>query len=67
MSETADAFHDHLDICQQCREHPFQLCSVGTDILRSAATACPVCGLVGCDSCPDEPYSGYGGVGYPRA
>jgi hypothetical protein len=26
-------FHLHLDDCKRCREHPFDLCSVGKDIL----------------------------------
>ena len=29
-------FHDHLDVCKQCREHPFGLCSVGARLLREA-------------------------------
>jgi hypothetical protein len=24
-----DLFHDHLDECEQCREHPFDLCPEG--------------------------------------
>ena len=29
-------FHAHLDICEQCREHPFNLCDVGDRLLHSA-------------------------------
>ncbi len=31
-------FHDHLDACRQCREHPFDLCLIGAAILRIVAT-----------------------------
>lgn len=30
------AFHAHLDICEQCRERPFDLCRVGDALLRNA-------------------------------
>ncbi len=33
-------FHDHLDICKQCREHPMDLCMVGAVLLRKEATKC---------------------------
>lgn len=29
-------FHDHLDACEQCREHPFELCPVGEKKLLEA-------------------------------
>ncbi len=29
----ADIFHAHLDVCQRCREHPFDLCQTGFDFL----------------------------------
>lgn len=32
-----DKFHAHLDVCSQCRNHPFGLCSVGARLLREAA------------------------------
>lgn len=32
------AFHEHLDECAQCRNHPFDLCGVGATLLRLAAT-----------------------------
>ena len=31
-----NVFHDHLDVCKQCREHPFALCPVGADALEQA-------------------------------
>lgn len=33
-----DKFHKHLDICAQCRNHPFDLCSEGAKLLKYAAT-----------------------------
>lgn len=30
---TVDNFHDHLDACEQCREHPLDLCGLGTLLL----------------------------------
>lgn len=30
-----DRFHAHLDICYQCREHPFSLCKEGAKILTN--------------------------------
>lgn len=38
MNATVDAFHTHLDVCKQCREHPFQLCPVGAVLLAAAAS-----------------------------
>jgi hypothetical protein len=32
-----DAFHAHLDICKQCADHPFDLCTVGSDLLYAAS------------------------------
>jgi hypothetical protein len=32
-----DAFHRHLDQCEQCREHPFALCREGDILIRAAA------------------------------
>lgn len=34
-SEMTNIFHDHLDVCKQCREHPFNLCVVGLAAMRS--------------------------------
>lgn len=33
------AFNTHLDGCEQCAEHPFELCSVGRELLESEARA----------------------------
>lgn len=30
-----DAFHAHLDECEQCRNRPHNLCSVGESLLRT--------------------------------
>lgn len=27
-------FHEHLDVCEQCRENPFDLCKSGLMILN---------------------------------
>jgi len=35
--EAIDKFHSHLDVCEQCRNHPFGLCSTGAELLRDAA------------------------------
>jgi hypothetical protein len=29
------AFHLHLDECEQCREHPFDLCAAGKTALEA--------------------------------
>ncbi len=31
-----DIFHNHLNICQQCRNNPFDLCPVGAKLLGQA-------------------------------
>jgi hypothetical protein len=31
-------FHDHLDICEQCRNHPLHLCAVGVRLLYASVT-----------------------------
>ncbi len=38
MNADPTFFHNHLDICEQCRKHPFALCPVGQSILVSAAS-----------------------------
>jgi hypothetical protein len=30
-------FHDHLDVCRQCRNRPFDLCPTGDRLLRATA------------------------------
>ena len=41
MTDRIDAFHAHLDECEQCREHPFDLCPLGGPLLESAASGLP--------------------------
>lgn len=31
----SNVFHDHLDVCKQCREHPFNLCLAGAAAMQS--------------------------------
>ena len=31
--ESMEKFHAHLDMCKQCRDHPFGLCKVGESLL----------------------------------
>lgn len=31
-------FHAHLDVCSQCENHPFALCTIGAKLLKEAAT-----------------------------
>lgn len=31
-----DKFHEHLDGCSQCRNHPFDLCCIGRILLHAA-------------------------------
>lgn len=35
MTEPAAPFHAHLDICERCRERPFDLCPRGDLLLRT--------------------------------
>jgi len=34
-----DKFHNHLDVCKQCRDNPFGLCTVGASLLQQAGSA----------------------------
>jgi hypothetical protein len=36
---TIVVFHQHLDVCEQCRDNPFALCVIGDRLLREAAEA----------------------------
>jgi hypothetical protein len=36
MNPLQEAFNKHLDTCEQCHGHPFNLCSVGRILLESA-------------------------------
>ena len=38
VGATSNAYHDHLDRCTWCREHPFALCAEGARALREAAS-----------------------------
>jgi hypothetical protein len=38
VDKAIDKFHSHLDVCEQCRNHPFNLCPTGATLLRNAAT-----------------------------
>jgi len=42
-----DRFHAHLDICSQCRNNPFGLCSTGAKLLKEAATGEDMCSILG--------------------
>jgi hypothetical protein len=37
LRELSDRFHAHLDVCQQCSRHPFELCGIGHRLLARAA------------------------------
>jgi len=34
-----ERFHRHLDVCVQCREHPFDLCILGGVLLMSTVVS----------------------------
>lgn len=65
-----NAYHDHLDRCAQCREHPFALCAEGAAALRKEAlrpfTGPTAAGCAGCTEtthpCDDCPAVGAAGV-----
>ena len=42
-----DRFHAHLDVCEQCREHPFELCEIGELLLRRVPADLPVPNFAG--------------------
>ncbi len=39
VKPTPNVFHEHLDVCQRCREQPFNLCLIGQLKLAEAAAA----------------------------
>jgi hypothetical protein len=39
VTDEIDAFHAHLDVCRQCRDHPFQLCRTGAELLVKAGAS----------------------------
>ena len=42
-------FHEHLDVCTQCRTRPMELCALGAQLLKTTAVrdvlpiSCPGC------------------------
>lgn len=38
VEQKINRFHEHLDCCEQCRNHPFALCFVGARLLHNAGT-----------------------------
>jgi hypothetical protein len=34
-------YHDHLDVCDWCAEHPFDLCPTGNRTIREEAAMIP--------------------------
>jgi hypothetical protein len=37
LEERTKRFHDHLDLCEHCDKHPFDLCAVGRSLLLATA------------------------------
>jgi len=37
MQIRAARFHEHIDVCKQCEQHPFALCEVGRALLEGTA------------------------------
>ena len=37
LEDRTRKFHDHLDRCVQCREHPLELCPVGRVLILGTA------------------------------
>lgn len=37
VTESMKKFHAHLDVCKQCRDHPFALCKVGEPLLLATS------------------------------
>lgn len=35
MLERGDKLHRHLDVCEQCEQHPFDLCPIGAKLLTA--------------------------------
>ena len=33
-----EKFHAHLDVCEKCAKHTFDLCATGAELLEKAAT-----------------------------
>ena len=47
----SDPFHQHLDVCKQCADHPFDLCAEGAKLIREVAL-----GLSPTGRAPSEPH-----------
>lgn len=39
LLEAAEAYHAHLDVCEQCEQHPFDQCPEGARLLLAAGEA----------------------------
>jgi hypothetical protein len=37
FSPPVNGFHAHLDVCERCRERPFDPCAVGAEALQREA------------------------------
>jgi hypothetical protein len=46
LLRTPTPFEKHLDVCEQCEQHPFALCPTGAVLLRESATMKPPFDLV---------------------
>lgn len=46
----ADRFHAHLGRCEQCREHPLDMCPIGGQLLQATVGDAPVF-----STAPDDP------------
>ena len=33
-----DLFHEHLDVCLQCANEPFNLCEIGAELAKKAVS-----------------------------
>jgi hypothetical protein len=42
MTKQSNDFHDHLDVCVHCANHPFNLCLKGQQLLIEAVKDAPV-------------------------
>ena len=41
FKKAADDYHKHLDECEQCREHPFDQCTKGIELLQKVGKLMP--------------------------
>jgi hypothetical protein len=47
VTDAEEKFHNHLDVCQRCREEVFNLCPVGLRLIHEAGAASGEAMLVG--------------------